>query len=170
MLYCALAHPHPDFPLRLVASEHALLSLDIGDLRPDPAWSPSNGHPILREARRQLELYFAGRLRVFELPLQPQGTSYQQRVWRALLEIPYGETRTYAGLARRLQPPSVARAVGQANGANPIGIIIPCHRVIAADGSLGGYGPGLPRKRFLLDLECGAGFPACRRASARRGL
>ena len=153
MLCYSVVQPHPDFPLRLVASGDALLRLDLDDLRPDPAWSRDDHHPVLSEARRQLELYFQGQLRHFDLPLQPKGTPFQRRVWRALAEIPYGQTCSYAELARRLQPPSVARAVGQANGANPIGIIIPCHRVIAYDGKLGGYGPGLHRKRFLLDLE-----------------
>jgi len=154
MLCYSVVQPLPDFPLRLVASSDALVRLDLDDLRPDPAWSRDDHHPLLREARRQLELYFQGALRHFDLPLQPQGTPFQLRVWRALAEIPYGETCSYADIARSLQPPSVARAVGQANGANPIGIIVPCHRVIAADGSLGGWYSGhLPLKRFLLDLE-----------------
>ena len=153
MLYYSVVQPHPDFPLRLVASSEALLRLDLGDLRPDPAWSRDDHHPVLGEASRQLELYFQGHLRRFDLPLRPEGTPYQLRVWRALVEIPYGETCSYAELARRLQPPSVPRAVGQANAANPLAIVVPCHRVIACDGKLGGYGPGLHRKRFLLDLE-----------------
>ena len=153
MLYCALAQPHPDFPLRLLARADRLVRLDIDDPRSQPGWTHHDHHPVLREARRQLELYFAGKLRDFDLPLQLDGTPFQQRVWRALLAIPYGETSTYGDLARRLQPPNVPRAVGQANGANPIAIIVPCHRVIAYDGTLGGYGPGLPRKRFLLELE-----------------
>lgn len=153
MLFYTLARPHPDFPLCLVASERALVRLDIGEVRPDPAWTLAHDHPILREACRQLEAYFAGKLRAFDLPLQFEGTPFQQRAWNVLLEIPYGQTCTYGALARRLQPRSVARAVGQANAANPIAIIVPCHRVIAAGGGLGGYGPGLERKLFLLSLE-----------------
>jgi methylated-DNA-[protein]-cysteine S-methyltransferase len=154
-MFCyAVMQPHPDFPLRLVASSDALVRVNLDDLRPDPAWFRDDHHPVLSKARRQLELYFQGALRRFDLPLQPKGTPFQLRVWRALVEIPYGQTCSYADIARSLQPPSVARAVGQANGANPIGIIIPCHRVIAADGTLGGwYSDGLHRKRFLLDLE-----------------
>jgi O-6-methylguanine DNA methyltransferase len=153
MVSYTLAQPHPGFRLCLVASAGALLRVHFDDLPLDPAWSRYDDHPVLREARRQLELYFAGHLRRFNLPLDLRGTPFQLRVWRALLEIPYGETCSYADLALRLQPPSVARAVGQANAANPIGIVVPCHRVIAADGTLGGYGGGLHRKRVLLDLE-----------------
>ena len=153
MLHYALAQPHPGFPLRLLASGDLLTRLDLDDLRPEPGWTRDEDHPLLREARRQLELYFAGALRRFDLPLRLDGTPFQRRVWDALLEIPYGETRSYADIARHLAPPGVARAVGQANAANPIAIIVPCHRVVAADGSLGGYGGGLHRKRFLLDLE-----------------
>jgi len=157
MLSYALARSHPDFPLCLVCSADALVRLRFDHFPMDPAWSQNDNQPVLREAIRQLELYFAGKLRVFDLPLQLEGTPYQQRVWRALLAIPYGETRSYRDIARSLSPPSAPRAVGQANAANPIGIIVPCHRVIAYDGSLGGYGPGLHRKRFLLDLErCGS--------------
>ena len=107
----------------------------------------------LRSAQRELEEYFAGERREFSLALAPEGTPFQKRVWQALREIPYGETISYLELARRVGSPRGFRAVGQANGHNPISIIVPCHRVIAADGSLGGYGGGLERKRFLLALE-----------------
>ena len=107
----------------------------------------------LRAARRELEEYFAGERREFSLALEPAGTPFQMRVWQALRAIPYGETISYLELARRVESPRAFRAVGQANGHNPISIIVPCHRVIAADGSLGGYGGGLERKRFLLALE-----------------
>ncbi len=109
-----------------------------------------------RLAIRQLGEYFAGERRRFELPLAPQGTEFQRRVWRALTEIPYGKTVSYGELARRIGKPSAPRAVGLANGANPLPIIVPCHRVIGADGSLTGFGGGLPIKRKLLALE-GAG-------------
>ena len=153
MLHYALLRPDPDFPLLLVVSEALLLRVEFEDAAPAPGWTRDDNHPVVRETRRQLELYFAGRLRDFDLPLALHGTPFQQRVWRSLLGIPYGETRSYADIARHLAPASVARAVGQANAANPIAIIVPCHRVIAADGSLGGYGGGLHRKRFLLNLE-----------------
>jgi methylated-DNA-[protein]-cysteine S-methyltransferase len=105
------------------------------------------------EVVAQLEAYFAGERTAFDVPLDLRGTDFQQLVWRALLEIPYGETRTYGELARAVGRPNAARAVGLANGHNPVGIIVPCHRVIGADGSLTGYGGGLERKRALLALE-----------------
>jgi methylated-DNA-[protein]-cysteine S-methyltransferase len=109
--------------------------------------------PVLAAVRRQLGEYLAGRRRGFDLPLAPVGTAFQRRVWRALLEIPYGETRSYLDLAGSVGNPKAVRAVGQANGRNPIGVVVPCHRVIAADGTLGGYAGGLDRKRLLLSLE-----------------
>jgi methylated-DNA-[protein]-cysteine S-methyltransferase len=110
------------------------------------------GTPVLREARRQLEAYFAGRLRVFDLPLRLTGTPFRLRVWEQLRQIPYGQVISYGELARRVGKPTAARAVGGANHHNPIPILIPCHRVVAADG-LGGYGGGAPLKRTLLALE-----------------
>lgn len=109
-----------------------------------------------RRAITQLGEYFAGERRRFDLTLAPRGTEFQRRVWRALREIPYGQTISYGELARRIGNPSASRAVGLANGANPLPIIVPCHRVIGADGSLTGFGGGLPIKRKLLALE-GAG-------------
>ncbi|HJU64057.1 MAG TPA: methylated-DNA--[protein]-cysteine S-methyltransferase [Gemmatimonadaceae bacterium] len=108
---------------------------------------------LLRETRDQLGEYFAGCRRRFDLPLDPRGSPFQQRVWSALLEVPYGATCSYMSIARRLGDPRATRAVGAANGRNPIPIIIPCHRVIGADGTLTGYGGGLERKRYLLRLE-----------------
>jgi AraC family transcriptional regulator of adaptative response/methylated-DNA-[protein]-cysteine methyltransferase len=112
-------------------------------------------HSLLGELRRQLEEYFAGQRRDFQLPLRYEGSSFQERVWSALRQIPYGETCSYGALARQLGDPKATRAVGAANGANPIAIVIPCHRVVNAGGELGGYGGGLWRKQFLLDLEQG---------------
>ena len=109
-----------------------------------------------REAIRQLALYFEGRLRRFDLALAPEGTPFEREVWTALTEIPYGETISYSELARRIGRPAASRAVGAANGKNPIPIIVPCHRVIGANGSLTGFGGGLGVKRRLLDLEGGA--------------
>jgi len=107
----------------------------------------------LKQAIEQLRAYFAGELRDFDLPLDMQGTEFQLRVWRELLSIPYGETRSYSFIANTIGAPKAVRAVGAANGRNPIPIVVPCHRVIGAGGSLVGYGGGLPLKRFLLDLE-----------------
>lgn len=108
---------------------------------------------IATEAAQQLEAYFAGDLRAFVLKLAPKGTPFQQDVWRALQTVPYGTTTTYAEIAERVGRPKAVRAVGAANGANPIAIVIPCHRIIGQDGTLTGYAGGLERKRALLDLE-----------------
>jgi methylated-DNA-[protein]-cysteine S-methyltransferase len=113
------------------------------------------------DVRRQMKEYFAGVRTSFDLPLSPEGTPFQRRVWNALLEIPYGETITYAELARRIGAPKGSRAVGGANARNPISIVVPCHRVVGSDGSLTGYAGGEDRKRWLLDLE--------RRSVKRRG-
>lgn len=108
---------------------------------------------VLAETARQLAAYFSRRLRRFDLPLAPAGTPFQLRVWKALCEIPYGETWTYGQLAERVGRPSAVRAVGAANGRNPIPIVIPCHRVIGSDGRLVGFGGGIPMKQALLTLE-----------------
>jgi methylated-DNA-[protein]-cysteine S-methyltransferase len=117
--------------------------------------------------REQLSEYFAGERRAFDLPLALRGSAWEVMVWNALLEIPYGETLSYGEIARRISAPDAARAVGLANARNPIAVVVPCHRVIGADGSLTGYGGGLQRKRFLLDLE--AGRPQLATGSAERG-
>ncbi len=108
---------------------------------------------VLRQLRSELDGYFGGRRRAFEVPLLMRGTPFQIEVWRELVKIPYGKTRSYAEIARRLGRRKATRAVGQANGRNAIVILVPCHRVISSDGSLGGYSSGLDRKRYLLDLE-----------------
>lgn len=105
------------------------------------------------EVRRQLAEYFAGDRTTFDLPLAPAGNEFEHRVWGLLRQIPYGETRSYGELARELGDPALAQAVGVANGRNPISVIVPCHRVVGADGSLTGYAGGLDRKRYLLELE-----------------
>lgn len=112
-----------------------------------------NESPLLKEARKQLNEYFAGKRREFDLPLAPQGTEFMRRVWKALQTIPYGETRSYKDIAVLAGNSKACRAVGMANNRNPISIIIPCHRVIGASGDLIGYGGGLDKKKFLLDLE-----------------
>ena len=105
------------------------------------------------ECKKQLEEYFAGKRKTFDLPLVPKGTEFQQKVWKALQEIPYGETRTYGEIAVAIGNPKAARAVGMANNKNPIGILIPCHRVVGANGKLVGYAGGMEKKEFLLELE-----------------
>ena len=126
----------------------------------DPAAGPveetAARSPLLDEAEGQLEEYFAGRRRSFDLPLDPKGTPFQRSVWAALCEIPWGETRSYGEIARRVGKPGAARAVGMANHRNPIAILIPCHRVISANARLSGYAGGRDRKEYLLSLEgCG---------------
>lgn len=122
-------------------------------VKPRPEWQPDHG--ALDDAARQLTEYFEGKRRTFEMRLAPEGTAFQKTVWNALLEIPYGETTSYGELARRIGNPKAVRAVGLANGSNPISIVIPCHRVIGSNGSLVGYGGGLPVKQALLALERG---------------
>lgn len=118
---------------------------------PPPDWKESPS--ALSDAVHQLGEYFAGKRKRFDLPLAPRGTAFQHTVWNALLEIPYGETRSYGEIATRIGNPSASRAVGAANGRNPIAIVVPCHRVIGASGSLTGYAGGIAIKRVLLELE-----------------
>ena len=120
-------------------------------LQPEPNWS-DDARP-LRQAVEQLKAYFAGDLRTFDLPLRMEGTPFQLAVWRALQDIPYGETASYGEIARRVGTPQGSRAVGLANGSNPIAIVVPCHRVIGSNGKLTGYGGGLNNKETLLALE-----------------
>jgi methylated-DNA-[protein]-cysteine S-methyltransferase len=141
--------------LLLAADDAGLRRIEFPEGRhpqePQPEWRAERAP--FDEALRQLDAYFAGRLRQFTLPLAPEGTAFQQRVWRALCEIPYGETTSYGELARRLGKPGASRAVGLANGRNPLPIVVPCHRVVGSDGSLTGFGGGLPTKTKLLRLE-----------------
>lgn len=143
----------PCGPLTLISNGAALTDLQFENPRYAYAPAPAGSDSILDQARRQLDQYFAGKLRVFDLPLAPQGTPFQQRVWQALLTIPYGMTRSYGQQAAAIGSPQASRAVGLANGRNPISIIVPCHRVIGANGSLTGYGGGMARKQLLLELE-----------------
>jgi len=140
----------PIGPLVLAGDREALRFIHFHGHQ-DDAWVPDRA-PFL-DVIDQLKAYFAGRLEVFDLPLALDGTPFQVKVWRAVAEIPYGETRAYGDVARRIRRPNAVRAVGAANGQNPIPIIIPCHRVIGSNGSLTGYGGGLPIKRALLTLE-----------------
>jgi len=145
----------PVGPLTLISNGAALTDLQFEDPRYAYTPAPAGNDKLLDAARRQLDSYFAGKLRAFDLPLAPKGTPFQQRVWQALLTIPYGFTRSYGQQAAAIGSPQASRAVGLANGRNPISIIIPCHRVIGANGSLTGYGGGMGRKKSLLDLEQG---------------
>ncbi len=148
-------HESPVGPLTLISNGAALTDVQFENPRYAYTPAPAGNDAILDAARRQLDQYFAGKLRAFDLPLAPQGTAFQQRVWQALLTIPYGMTRSYGQQAAAIGSPQASRAVGLANGRNPISIIIPCHRVIGANGSLTGYGGGMERKQLLLELEQG---------------
>ncbi|NMO37523.1 methylated-DNA--[protein]-cysteine S-methyltransferase [Streptomyces sp. GMY01] len=149
----------PYGPLTLVADDGVLCGLYMTDQRHRPP-QETFGRPAataaFHVAEEQLAAYFAGELREFTLELSLTGTPFQRRVWEELRRIPYGETRSYGELATALGAPGASRAVGLANGRNPVGIIVPCHRVVGANGSLTGYGGGLPRKQRLLDLETGS--------------
>ena len=146
----------PVGPLTLHSDGAALTGLEFDQPKHPLTPSPPGSDQVLDAARRQLDRYFAGKLRAFELPLAPRGTPFQQKVWAALRAIPYGVTRTYGQQAIAIGAPKASRAVGLANGRNPIAIIVPCHRVIGASGNLTGFGGGIERKRQLLDLEQGA--------------
>jgi len=142
--------------LLLISDGEALTGIHF-DGRHGMAPTPGGEHdPVIVEAARQLRAYFAGERHSFALPLRPAGTEFEVEVWEELRRIPYGETLSYGELADRVGNPGAARAVGRANACNPIPIIVPCHRVIGADGSLTGFGGGLDTKRRLLDLERGA--------------
>ena len=138
-------------PMTLEEENGALIRVDFGN-------KPEEGIPLKRtellsRAERQLEEYFQGKRKIFELPLRYDGTEFQRQVWEALLTIPYGETVSYQEIARRVGRERAVRAVGTAIGRNPIGIVIPCHRVIGKDGGLHGFGGGLEKKKMLLELE-----------------
>ena len=147
--------PSPVGPLLLAADDAGLRQITFLNgrdrARPDPSWLPDPA--AFLEVTRQLRAYFAGELEQFNLPLAPEGSAFQLRVWNELCDIPYGETISYGELARRSGNPRASRAVGLANGANPIPIVIPCHRVIGSNGKLTGYGGGLPTKQKLLAME-----------------
>lgn len=154
-------------PVLLAAGEAGLKRIAFERGKPAPAfpteWNPlpagaagSAAARALREGAKQIEQYFAGKRRDFDLPLDPQGNPFQQKVWRTLTKIPYGKTWSYGQLAERIGKPGAARAVGSANARNPLPIVVPCHRVIGANGKLTGYYGGVHLKAFLLELE-GAG-------------
>jgi methylated-DNA-[protein]-cysteine S-methyltransferase len=150
--------------LTLVASDKRVAAIlwendDPGRVRLGPLEEDGN-HPVLLETERQLKDYFAGRLDRFSLPLEFNGTDFQKKVWAALTTIPFGETRSYAEIARQIGHPAAVRAVGAANGRNPISIVAPCHRVIGSDGKLTGFAGGLEAKAFLLRMESKDAIPA----------
>lgn len=149
--------PTPIGQLRLVADEQGLREVwfETGRHQREPASSWMHSPRALAFARVQLEEYFAGTRQVFDLPLHPLGTPFQLTVWQELARIPYGATVSYGELACRIGQPQAVRAVGAANGRNPLPIVVPCHRVIGANGSLTGFGGGLPTKRYLLAMEGG---------------
>jgi methylated-DNA-[protein]-cysteine S-methyltransferase len=147
--YCRL--PSPIGELLLTTDGDALTGVHMEPHEVRDGWRRDDA--LLGPAAEQVRAYFAGELRDFDLRLAPEGTDFQRRVWEALRAIPFGETISYGELARRLGRPTASRAVGAANGRNPIAIVVPCHRVIGADGTLTGYGGGLDRKRWLLRHE-----------------
>jgi methylated-DNA-[protein]-cysteine S-methyltransferase len=158
-IFCRLDSPIG--PLLLTSDGESLTGLYMGTPSKQPQmgsdWIEGSDAGPLTRAERQLMEYFSGNRKVFDLPLELEGTEFQKRVWWQLSKIPFGETLSYGQLANRLGNPNASRAVGLANGRNPIAVIVPCHRVIGADGSLTGFGGGIPRKRWLLSHE---GFPA----------
>jgi methylated-DNA-[protein]-cysteine S-methyltransferase len=149
--------PSPVDPLTLVSDGRALTHLEFEHPKwpagARESWRRDDDLPLFAQARAQLDAYFAGERTAFELPLAPSGTDFQMLVWAQLRRIPYGGTISYAALARAIGDPKATRAVGAANGRNPISIIVPCHRVIGSDGSLTGFGGGIERKKRLLALE-----------------
>ena len=151
MIYTVVPSPIDD--LLLTGADGALTGLWMSPFRIDPAWRRDDA--AFDAVTKQLAAYFAGELTEFDVELAPDGTPFQLTVWAALRTIPYGETVTYGELAAQIGRPGAARAVGLANGRNPISVIVPCHRVIGSTGKLVGYGGGMDRKKLLLDLESG---------------
>ncbi len=150
-------HDSPTGELLLMSDGNSLTDLHMtaGKYVPTTGqdWVRGKALPLFTQTKRELDAYFRGKLRAFTTPLAPRGTDFQKRAWIALTKIPYGETRTYGQQAQICGQPSAVRAIGAANGKNPIGIIVPCHRVIGANGTLTGYAGGLRNKEFLLKLE-----------------
>lgn len=154
-MYYRTIHDATLGPITLCTLREQLQYLGFGTGRPTSEYMPAphGVSPLLDKAVRQLEAYLAGSLRVFDLPLTLEGTSFQKSVWQALCTIPYGETRSYGDIAAQIGNPKASRAVGGANNKNSIAVVIPCHRVIGATGNLVGYAGGLNIKQYLLDLE-----------------
>lgn len=148
--------PSPIGPLTLTSDGQSITEIWMGEPAPAPQAIVDPALPVFQQAAKQFEEYFAGARQDFNLPLAPSGTPFQMTVWNALKEIPYGTTISYGELARRVGNPNASRAVGLANGKNPLPIVVPCHRVIGSTGKLVGFGGGLPRKIALLELEQGS--------------
>ena len=144
-------------PVVAIAEDDGLTHIDFVGAKYErsiaPGWIEDPEAPALAACRAQLAEYFAGKRTGFDLPLAPRGSTFQQRVWDEIARVPYGETITYGELAKRAGAPGQARAAGAATGRNPLGVVVPCHRIVGADGSLTGYAGGLERKRGLLELE-----------------
>lgn len=157
MKYSHLEIETPVGLLKLVADENGIMALLWENDRVSRVKLPktvyAENHPVLKKAAKQLTEYFAGKRTDFDLPLSPLGTEFQKKTWKALSQIPFGETRTYAQIAKKIGSPKACRAVGAANGRNPISIIVPCHRVIGANGSMTGFAGGIKTKIWLLDFE-----------------
>lgn len=164
--------PSPVGQLKLIASDQGLAAILWENDSPRrvvlPAAEEATQHPVLDEAARQLNEYFAGKRKVFNLPLDFHGTAFQKEVWAELLRVPFGETRSYAQIAEAIGRPTASRAVGAANGRNPISIIAPCHRIIGMNGSLTGFAGGIEAKTWLLTLE-GSFTPSAAADTARTG-
>jgi methylated-DNA-[protein]-cysteine S-methyltransferase len=141
-----------DLKLRLVASNLGLRAVQFPPFEA-VGGERNEANEVLLEAANELRAYFAGKLRIFHVPLDIEGTDFQKSVWTQLGKIPYGETRSYAQIAKAIGRPKAVRAVGAANGSNPVAIVVPCHRVIGSSGKLTGYGGGLPLKKRLLEVE-----------------
>jgi methylated-DNA-[protein]-cysteine S-methyltransferase len=160
-------------PLLACARGGAITGLWFGDgphaPMPDAGWRRAPQDPVLRQLARELVEYFAGRRRAFDVAVAPEGTPFQQAVWRALRTVPYGATASYAAIAAAIDRPRAVRATGAANGRNPVSIVIPCHRIVGADGSLTGYAGGLARKEWLLLLESGIVAPPLPTPPPRQG-
>ena len=139
--------------LMLVADDSALIGVHFAGFEPRENWKRTPAHPILKEAAQQLQDYFAGKRNKFSIPLRLEGTEFQKKIWKQIARIPYGQTISYSDLAKNAGNPEAIRAAGTSTGRNPIAIIIPCHRVVGKNGAMCGFGGGLPRKKFLLNLE-----------------
>jgi methylated-DNA-[protein]-cysteine S-methyltransferase len=151
-----ISYTSPLGVLRLLASEDGLVGVYWPGHKPAPKLACAERHstPVLAQTAKQLDAYFAGVREIFDLPLAPRGTPFQHAVWRALAQIPFGETRSYSDIAKAVGRASAVRAVAAANARNPLSIIVPCHRVIGKDGTLSGYAGGIETKRWLLAHEC----------------
>lgn len=157
-MYFATIPESPVGPIIVAGSENGLKIVSFqsshpksAPLQPKPEWQENER--LFRDCIRQLKAYFSGKLTRFDLPLDPDGTDFQKRVWKALVDVPFGTTATYGEIARAIGQPAASRAVGMANGRNPIAIVVPCHRIIGTSGKLVGYGGGLDKKVLLLRLE-----------------